>query len=211
MKLHKITDHEFAKYGRRLEGYDFTEFFARLSEKQIPKTGIVYEASDRALESCRIFSELRDRGFGGMPIQIGYVSADNHVLNCLEYHKSSEFNIALDEMILVLGLESEIVDGKFDTSKCEAFLVPAGEGVELFATTLHYAPFSAADGGYRVACVLPRGTNLDAPAISPMAFDDGWLYGSNKWIATLPGTDDAGKGVYVGLTGNNIYSMDIER
>lgn len=68
MKLHKITDHEFAKYGRRLEGYDFTEFFARLSEKQIPKTGIVYEASDQALESCHIFGELRDRGFGGMPI-----------------------------------------------------------------------------------------------------------------------------------------------
>ena len=44
-----------------------------------------------------------------------------------------------------------------------------------------------------------------------MAVDDGWLYGSNKWIATLPGTDDAGKGVYVGLTGKNIYSKDIER
>ena len=209
MKLHSITDPEFAKFGRRLEGYDFTEFFAKLSEKKIPESGIVYEASDAALESCAVFSELRDRGFGGMPIQIGYVSADNHVLNCLEYHKSSEFNIALDEMILILGLESEIIDGKFDTSKCEAFLVPAGEGVELFATTLHYAPFSS-KGGYRVACVLPRGTNLDAPAAASKSVEDGWLYGSNKWIATLPGTEDAKNGIFAGLSGENIYSKDIE-
>ena len=141
MKLHQISDPAFARYGRRLAGYDFSELLDRLSEMPVPETGIVYEASVRTLENCRVFGELRDRGFGGMPIQIGYVSADNRVLNCLEYHKSSEFNIAREEMILVLGLESDTVNGRFDTSKCDAFLVPAGEGVELFATTLHYAPF----------------------------------------------------------------------
>lgn len=111
MKLHKITDPEFARYGRRLEGYDLTELLAALSEKKIPETGIVYEASDKALESSSVFAEISDRGFGGMPVQIGYVSADNCILDCLEYHKSSEFNIAFDDMILILGLKSDITDG----------------------------------------------------------------------------------------------------
>lgn len=211
MKLHKITDPEFERYGKRLEGYDLTELLAVLSEKKIPEAGIVYEASDKALESCRVFNEIRDRGFGGMPVQIGYVSADNRILDCLEYHKSSEFNIAFDDMILVLGLESEITNGKYDTSRCAAFLVPAGEGVELFSTTLHYAPFAAAEGGYRVACVLPRGTNMAAPETVGKTPDDKWLYGSNKWIATLPDTRDAENGVFVGLRGENISLDQIER
>ena len=41
MKLHKITDPEFARYGRRLEEYDLTELLAALSEKKIPETGLV--------------------------------------------------------------------------------------------------------------------------------------------------------------------------
>lgn len=211
MKLHKITDPEFARYGRRLEGYDLTELLAALSEKKIPETGIVYEASDKALESSSVFAEISDRGFGGMPVQIGYVSADNCILDCLEYHKSSEFNIAFDDMILILGLESDITDGKYDISRCEAFLVPAGEGVELFATTLHYAPFTATDGGYRVACVLPRGTNIAAPETVRKTADDKWLYGRNKWIAAIPGTKDAENGVFAGLSGENITLDQIER
>ena len=211
MKLHRITDPEFAKYGRRLEGYDLTELLAALSEKKIPETGIVYEASDKVLERCSVFAEIRDRGFGGMPVQIGYVCADNRILDCLEYHKSSEFNIAADDMILVLGLESDITGGKYDTSRCEAFLVPAGEGVELFATTLHYAPFTAAESGYRVACVLPRGTNMTAPETAAKTSDDKWLYGSNKWIAALPGTKDSENGVFAGLAGENITLDQIER
>lgn len=39
MKLHKITDHEFAKYGRRLEGYDFTEFFASCPRNRYRRPG----------------------------------------------------------------------------------------------------------------------------------------------------------------------------
>lgn len=211
MKLYKITDQEFERYGKRLEGYDLTELLSVLSEKKIPETGIVYEASDKALESCRVFNEIRDRGFGGMPVQIGYVSADNRILDCLEYHKSSEFNITFDDMILVLGHETEIIDGKYDTSRCKAFFVPAGEGVELFSTTLHYAPFATTEGGYRVACVLPRGTNMEVPETVRKTFTDNWLYGSNKWIAALPGTKDAENGVFVGLSGENITLDQIER
>ena len=204
MKVYKITDAEFSEYGQILEGYDFTEFLKALSELDIPDTGIIYEASVESLERDTEFAKMRDSGFGGMPIQIGYVGGKNKTLNCLEYHKSSEFNIALDDVILVLGRQPEIEGGEFDTALCKAFLVPAGCGVELYATTLHYAPMNVKDSGYRVACVLPRGTNLDAPSIECLSTEDKMCAGSNKWLMAHPESDEAQKGMYVGLKGENI-------
>ena len=98
MRLFSVEDPEFAPYGAVLRGYDFSELLAALARKPV-RDGIVYEASDPVLERCAGFDDLRDRGFGGLPIQIGCVSADNRTLNCLEYHKSSEFNIAYEDVI----------------------------------------------------------------------------------------------------------------
>ncbi len=209
MRLFSVEDPEFAPYGAVLRGYDFSELLAALARKPV-RDGIVYEASDPVLERCAGFDDLRDRGFGGLPIQIGCVSADNRTLNCLEYHKSSEFNIAYEDVILVLGMVSQIRNGRFDTAHCKAFRVPAGCGVELYGTTLHYAPFSVHPGGYRIACVLPRGTNGAAPAATPYSDGDRWLYGCNKWIATFPDTADARGGIFAGLSGVNITQDQIE-
>ena len=131
------------------------------------------------------------------------------MLDCLEYHKSSEFNIALDDVILVLGDQRDIKDGKLDTKDCEAFLIPAGQGVELYATTLHYAPFG---NGYRVICVLPRGTNLDRADI-PLtgSVEDRMYLGANKWLMTHPEAAEKNPGAYVGLTGDNITDRNIEQ
>lgn len=204
MKVYKITDKEFCEYGKVLEGYDFKEFFNALEKLEIPDEGICYEASVKALEGDKEFTKMRDRGFGGMPIQIGYVGGNNKILNCLEYHKSSEFNIALQDVVLVLGKQTEIVDGKFDTSLCKAFLVPAGCGVELYATTLHYAPMNVSNEGYRVACVLPLGTNGDKPQLDIVSIEDKMCAGSNKWLMAHADSDDAKNGAYVGLVGENI-------
>ena len=55
--------------------------------------------------------------------------------------------------------------------------------------------------------VLPKGTNTEKPAFTPVCEEDRWMTARNKWLLTLPGTEDAEKGAYVGLTGENI---DIE-
>src|SRR5699024_12860421 len=44
---------------------------------------------------------------------------------------------------------------------CEAFLVPAGTMIEVYATTLHYAPCSAQEKGFRCVVILPKGTNTE--------------------------------------------------
>lgn len=209
MKVYKIFDKEFCEYGKVLNNYDFSSFFKALSKLEIPDEGIIYKPSIKELEADKEFENIHNRGFGGMPIQIGYVGGNNKILNCLEYHKSGEFNIALDDVILVLGKQTEIEDGMFDTSLCKAFLVPAGYGVELYATTLHYAPMNVAEKGYRVACVLPLGTNGDTPNLQILESEDKMCAGSNKWLLAHPDSDDAKNGKYVGLKGKNILFEDL--
>lgn len=44
-------------------------------------------------------------------------------------------NIAVDDVVLLLGKQQDItVDDTYNTENIEAFLVPAGTGVELYAT-----------------------------------------------------------------------------
>jgi len=205
MTIRKLTDPAFKKYGIVLEDYDFGDFIQVLKETPLPETGIVYVASDPKLEAHPIFTELRDRTFGGMPIQLGYCDGRNRKLNCLEYHKGSEVSAIVDDTIILLGIVSDIEDGQYDTAKVEAFFVPAGTAIELYATTLHYAPCCAEAGkGFKVAICLPAGTNGDYPVKAGTAGEDRFLRICNKWLIVHPESDEAKAGAYVGLVGENI-------
>ncbi len=209
MKVYNVTDSEFMPYGQILENYDFSKVFEAAKNLPVPNDAIVYEAAVPILEKCKIKTLFQNRGFGGMEIQIGYVGGVNRVLNCLEYHKSSEFNIALDDVILVLGLESQIEEGRFSTDKCKAFYIPKGVGVELFGTTLHYAPMNVFEN-YRVLCVLPKGTNGEKPDFEATNSEDKMCFGNNKWLMCHPDSPDAKNGTYQGLKGKNITFSDLE-
>jgi len=166
---------------------------------------VAYEPSIAALEANAIFGQLQNNAYGGMPVQIGMCWGRNSRLNCLEYHRDSEVNIGAGEFILLLAKQDEIEDGKLDTGKIRAFRVPAGAAVEVYATTLHYAPCHV-DGekGFRVAVVLPKGTNEAKPSITPVNGEDNRLWAKNKWLLAHSESSEAGQGAYVGLTGENI-------
>ena len=140
-----------------------------------------------------------------MPIQIGMCWGRNTKLNCLEYHRDSEINLGWKDFILLLAKQDEIVDGVVDTAKVKAFLAPAGVPVEVYATTLHYAPcHTCPDCGFRVAVVLPLGTNTDKPPYTPKNDEDGWMTARNKWLLAHPESTEAKGGAHVGLSGLNI-------
>ena len=205
MKIYSVYDSEFTAYGKVLEGYDTAELLGAMNEIPLPETGTAYQAGIASLEACRIFSEFSDRAYGGMPIQLGMCYGHNTKLNALEYHKDSEINIGSEDFILLLAKEEEIVNGKLDSSVVKAFKAPAGVAVEVYATTLHYAPCHAdANKGFRTAVVLPRGTNTYVPKIEVKNFEDKLLWARNKWLLCYPDTSEAKKGVYVGITGENI-------
>ena len=140
-----------------------------------------------------------------MPIQIGWCNGHNTKLNCLEYHRDSELNVGVQDFILLLAKREEMEDGRLDTGKVEAFLCPAGTLVEVYATTLHYAPCSAKAGeGFQVAIVLPKGTNLNKPAILAGNQEDQCLWARNKWLLAHKDSSEAAQGAPVRLDGENI-------
>ena len=205
MHIYSVTDPEFKAYGKILEGYDTAGLLAAMEKIAMPAAGTAYEPGIESLEACGVFSALRDRAYGGMPIQLGMCWGHNTKLNCLEYHRDSEVNIGTGDFILLLAREEEIKDGVLDTDRVKAFRVPAGTAVEVYATTLHYAPcHTDADAGFRVAVVLPKGTNTAKPDYEPLNEEDRWMTARNKWLLAHPESEEAKKGAHIGLRGMNI-------
>lgn len=206
-KMHAIpvTDVKFKRYGRIIKNLDCSELVEKM--QGTPLTGSVeFTASVNELESLPIFKELSERVFGGLPIQLGYCNGDNHKLNAVEYHRTSEVLIPASDIIVILGARQDIDADKFtyDTSLMEAFLVPAGTMIELFATTLHYAPCSAPQP-FRCAVVLPRGTGT--PLVKEPSFrsdEDILLLATNVWIIGHPESGIDKSGGFIGLIGENL-------
>ena len=210
MKIYSVSDPEFRPYGKVLTGYDTSALVAAMQTVPMPERGTAYEPVIEALETCGIFDAMQNRAYGGLPIQIGMCWGYNTKLNCLEYHRDSEFNIGLYDFVLLVAKEDDIVDGKLDTSKVMAFKAKAGDVVEVYATTLHYAPCNATkDGCFKVVIALPKGTNGAKPNITPVYDEDKTLWACNKWLLAHAESDEAKQGAYVGLTGENIDIKDI--
>ena len=206
MKIYSVADPEFIPYGQPIwKGYDTAELLRAMEAIELPESGTAYRPGIESLEACAIFEELRDRAYGGMPIQLGMCWGHNTKLNCLEYHRDSEVNIGTKDFILLLAKMEDIVDGVLDTAKVRAFCVPAGEAVEVYATSLHYAPcHTNREEGFRVAVVLPKGTNEDYRPAEKCGWEDGLLWARNKWLLAHPESSEAKDGAYVGLKGVNI-------
>lgn len=205
MKIYSVTDPSFKAYGQVLEGYDTAGLLAAMNAIALPESGTAYQPGIESLEACGIFRELQARAYGGMPIQLGMCWGRNTKLNCLEYHRDSEVNIGTTDFILLLAKQDEIENGVLDTAAVKAFRVPAGLPVEVYATTLHYAPCQVPEeDGFRVAVALPRGTNTDKPEFVPGSEEDTWMTARNKWLLAHPDSQEAKNGAHIGLKGANI-------
>lgn len=206
MKIFSVTDPEFKPYGRVVTGLDTAkaEIVAALANTPLP-AATDYVAEDAALQELPAAVEVSEHLFGGMPCQLGWCNGHNTYLNCLEYHRDSEFNLGTEAFILLLAKQDEMENGVLDTAKVRAFRVPAGVLIEVYATTLHYSPCHADPAkGFRVMVALPAGTNTDfrlPGAPNPL---DRQLWARNKWLIAHPDSAPAAKGAVIGLTGENI-------
>jgi len=205
VKIYSIHDPEFAPYGKILPGYDTAQLLKTLDQVVPLPDGVEYVPSQPELEALPIAGQLSANAYGGMPIQLGWCSGHNTRLNCLEYHRDSELNCGAQDFILLVAKEDEVIGGQLDTARVKAFLAPAGEIVEVYATTLHYAPCSAKAGaGFKVLIALPRGTNGPRPEHTPLNTEDKTLWACNKWLLAHAGSTEAAQGAHIGLRGVNI-------
>ena len=204
MVIKSVNDIEFKKYGRVLKNYDVKELLNRMEKTPLPKD-VIYEPSIKELEELEIAKEFRNREFGGLDIQIGYCNGNNYMLNAVEYHRTSEINIAVTDLILLLGLEQDIEeDYSYDTSNIEAIFVPAGTAIEVYGTTLHYAPCNAKEDGFKCVVILHKDTNTALEDNIQRQGEDALLFAKNKWLIGHPETNLGEQGAFIGLKGKNI-------
>ena len=206
MKIYSVYDPEFKPYGQIVTGMEETvqEILTALATTPCPE-GVEYVPFDPVLQELPAMTEVSEHCFGGMPVQLGWCNGHNTKLNCLEYHRDSEFNLGTEDFILLLARQEEIVDGILDTAKVKAFKAPAGVMIECYATTLHYAPCHADPAkGFRVLVALPWLTNTDRPVMENKTPEDAILTARNKWLLAHPDSSEAKGGAKVGLSGENI-------
>ena len=156
MKIYSVNDPEFKPYGRVVTGLEAAkaEILQALATTPLPEA-TDYVAEEPVLQGLPAMVEVSEHLFGGMPVQLGWCNGHNTKLNCLEYHRDSEFNLGTEDFILLLAKMDDITDGKLDTAKVKAFRAPAGTLVEVYATTLHYAPCHVDPAkGFRVLVAL---------------------------------------------------------
>ena len=205
MNIQSVNDKAFEVYGRVVDGYDYAELLATLEKcSEKPADSVIYVPGCAELEATPAYKDLQINCYGGMPIQIGYCNGHNRKLNALEYHRDSEINIAVSDMVLLLAKEEEVEDDyTLDTSKVKAFFVPAGTMIEVYATTLHYAPCQTSDKGFRCVVVLPEGTNGElSHKPENKSGEEKLLAAVNKWLI---GHAEGGlpEGSFIGLKGEN--------
>ena len=205
MNILSVYDEAFRPYGRVVEGYPVEGILKALAETPCTDA-VVYEPRIEALHQAENAQAIGEALYGGMPFQFGFCNGVNTKLNCLEFHRDSEFNLGTEDFILLVAKQGDIVDGVLDTAKVVAFKAPAGVLVECYATTLHYAPCSAKLGqGFRVLIALPDKTNTDYEGVRQgVNAMDKMLWARNKWLLEHPESSEAAQGAVVALTGVNV-------
>ncbi|MDO5418263.1 MAG: DUF4867 family protein [Lachnospiraceae bacterium] len=202
MEIKNITDPAWNAYGKVVTGYDCSELLAAMEKTPVPED-VTYVASAEELEKLDVCRRMEKNLYGQMEIQAGYCNGHNRKLNALEYHRNSEINVAVTDLVLMLGKQQDIrEDNTYDTSLVEAFLIPAGTVIEVYATTLHYAPCHVEAGGFRCVVILPKGTNTDMEPLEEVFPEDKLLFAKNKWLL---GHEEGGlpEGAWLGLKGEN--------
>lgn len=204
MEIKSVHDQAFRAYGKVVEGYDCRQLIRTMEEETPLPEDVVYVPSVEALEALPVAGEISSNLYGQMPVQIGYCNGHNKYLNAAEYHRDSEVNVAVTDLVLILGRQQDIAeDYSYDTAQMEAFLVPKGTMIEVYATTLHYAPCHVKEGGFRCVVVLPKGTNTDLDPVVQKNPEDKLLFARNKWLI---GHKEGGlpEQAFLGLTGENL-------
>lgn len=198
-----ITDKEFAPYGKVLSGsIDVSQMMEVMEKTDAPADDVVYVPSFDRLEALSTAKEIQNSLFGGLKMQLGYCNGTNYKLNAVEYHRCSEFGLAVSDLILLLGRQQDIgADYTYDSAKIEAFFVPKGSLFELYATTLHYAPCSAGANPFRCVIMLPEGTNTELTERADSTPEDKLMTAKNKWLIAH---EEAGiENAFIGIKGEN--------
>lgn len=211
--IRTVDDPAFASYGTvhphiRVPGMRQYAYERRMPEHE------VYEPCCRDLMEMDEAVFFTQFAYGETACQVGLYTGFVNRLNALEYHKCSEVLVEFEPVVLIVGHIWEIEEDRVDASRLELFYVPADTCVELYATTLHFAPCMATPAGVRQVVCQTAGTNTDLehPELLTGEGENRLLYQKNKWLLIHPdAAADFTPGAVQGITGENISVNPVDR
>lgn len=200
LEIFDVKSDEFSTYGRIIDGIDIAEIIVKAKKIDNSGKGSNYEPSVEAFEKLAIAGKIKTKFFGESRIQVGYCWGNNNYFDATEWHTSSEINIAVTDLVIIVGHVWDVKNNAIDTSMFKAFYVPAGTVLECYATTLHYGPCEVQKDGFGWVVALPKGTNTELDG----EYEDKLLWAKNKWlIAHVDNTELVSEGAVAGVTGTN--------
>ena len=108
MKIYSVFDPEFKPFGQVVTGMDDTAAEILSVLKDAPQgSGVDYVPEYEPLQELPAMVEISEHCYGGMPVQLGWCNGFNTKLNCLEYHRDSEFNLGTEDFILLLAHQDD--------------------------------------------------------------------------------------------------------
>ena len=118
------------------------------------------------------------------------------------------YRVNIEEGPNIAGSNTHIINydnNTYETSKIEQFFIPAGTAVELYATTLHFAPSRQNNEEFRCGIVLIKDTNLPLETIpTDLTGENRLLFARNKWLICHSESKPATRGGCIGLIGKNL-------
>lgn len=199
MKFYSVKDPEFKVFGRVLD-IDVSELIATAEKIPMPEEGANYNPSREEFEALPVMDTIKRAIFGELPTQLGYCYGHSNMLNALEWHTCSEVNVAVTDMVLLLGDVRDVENGRYDSAKIKAFKVNKGEAIEVYATTMHFCPIETSKDGFGCVVGLLKDTNLvlDEPSLDKL------LFKKNKFLIAHENNKAlVDKGVFPGIYGEN--------
>ena len=200
LEIYHVNSEEFSSYGRIISGLDTDEIISVAKKIENNGNGSSYVPSVKEFEELAVAEKIQIEFFGEMDTQIGYCWGYNNYFNATEWHTSSEINVAVTDLLIIVGHVWDVKNNSIDTSKFVGFYVPAGTVLECYATTLHYGPCEVLKDGFGWIVALPKGTNtaLDGE------YADKLLWAKNKWmISHIDNEELVKEGAVAGVTGTN--------
>ena len=202
LPFYSVHDDAFRRFGRVID-FDAAALIEACEQAaEMPAEGSRYVPDMPELEAVA-FEQVQHQLRGDGNCQIGCCWGHSSKLNCLEYHRSSEHNIAVSDLVLLLAAQQDMEGCELPDGKVSAFFVPKGTTIEVYATTLHFCPCEVSAEGFRCIVVLPRGTNHPLQQPRPDNAEGRLLWAKDKWLIAHEEAPAVQRGAYVGIHGEN--------
>jgi len=203
-------DKSFRQYGTIHKRFKIDKLMKYLEKDNQVKEEVVYIADVPELlnEYGDELKPIINGVYAGMDVQTGRCLAINNKLNALEYHQGSETYISGTDMVMLLGLDQDIVwpKGTYDSSKIKAFYAPKGSVIELKGGCMHFVGINVYQKeGINVVVMLLKGTNTKFEFNKDQNSQDKLIIAKNTWFLAHPEYKQAkDAGYHLGLTGENL-------